>query len=223
MSELRAVVWHHSFPIWLAAAAARDRVAATAAATPGASLFDAVVAVILAASSTEAFINEIPESIETYRRMAPEMLPRIDPRFWALSDVLTELESSRGSLTAKYLMAAHVLGRPYDRGANPLQDFELLVTLRNEVMHLKPRDRVVEGENRIQFPRYATVLQQRGLLKHPPGSPVISSWFDEVQTPQLAEWACDTARAMVRSLLGALPRVQDRENPAGTGGLWVRD
>lgn len=215
---IRAIVSHHSFAIWRAAAEARERVTVAAAVTPGASTFDAIVAAILAASSTEAFINELPESIETYRRMAPEMVPRVDPRFWALSDVLAELEASRGSVAAKFLMAAHVLGRPYDRGANPFQDFELLVTLRNEVLHLKPRDRFIESENRIQFPKFATSLQQRGLLKQHGGGRVLSSWFSDIQTPELAAWACESARAVVGALLDALPQVPDRENPVGAGG-----
>jgi hypothetical protein len=215
------VFGHESDGIWRAAAAARDRAEAAARNVPVASTFDAVVAVILAAASTEAFINEIPERIDSYRKHeSKHRVDRVDRRFWALSEVLSELERGRVNILSKYLMAAHALGHPYDRGTNPFRDFRTLITLRNDVLHVKPRNRfnprpdaTVEGE----WPSYVTALEQHGLVR--PGSASQGvSWLEALQTPELATWACQTSGAIVGSILHALPHVPRDENPLGELG-----
>src|SRR5439155_18734314 len=85
----------------------------------------------------------------------------------AFADALQEIEESRGSLSLKYLIASQTLsGATFDKGSNPYQDFAILINLRNDLMHLKPRDSFLQPENgplEIQPPRYIKGLQQRGL------------------------------------------------------------
>jgi hypothetical protein len=216
------VLSHQSDSIWRAAAAARDR-AAVARSVPLASTFDAVIAVLLAAESTEAFINEIPEWIDIYRRDEPkELVDRVDRRFWALSDVLNELERGRVSLLSKYLMAAQALGHPYDRGANPFRDFRTLITLRNDVLHIKPRNRFPrpDGAAAEEWPDHITALEEQGLVRLRSASNGVS-WLEALETPELATWACQTSVAIVGSILDALPHAPRRENPLSDfGSIW---
>jgi hypothetical protein len=213
---------HQSDSIWRAAAAARDRAEAGRSA-PVASTFDAVIAVLLAAASTEAFINEIPERIDMYRRdESKELADRVDRRFWALSDVLNELERGRVSILSKYLMAAHALGHPFDRGANPFRDFRTLITLRNDVLHIKPRNRYIPPNGTLggEWPHHVTALEQQGLVRAH-SAPEGVSWLEALETPELANWACETSLAIVGTILHVLPDVPRRENPLSDfGPLW---
>jgi hypothetical protein len=214
---------HQSDSIWRAAAAARDR-AEAARSGPATPTFDGVIAVLLAAASAEAFINEIPERIDLYRRdESKELVDLVDRRFWALSDVLNELERGRVSILSKYLMAAQALGHPYDRAANPFRDFRTLITLRNDVLHIKPRNRYMPpngGTVGGQWPDHVAALEQQGLvLTHSASEGV--SWLEALETPELANWACETSLAIVASILHALPDAPRRENPLSDfGPLW---
>jgi hypothetical protein len=170
----------------------------------GISSFDAIIAVVLAASAAEAFINEV----QTTLLLKTDSL---SPRLRTLADVLSEVEAGRGSVLLKYLLAGHVLDKPYDRGANPFQDFATLVTLRNDAMHVKQRDRFdhSDGAFDVVWPPYVKGLQQRGLVVMPRG---LGPSFDAVQTPQIAKWACEVAASIVESILELFPA--DEEIPS---------
>ena len=102
-------------------------------------------------------------------------------------------------------MAAQTLrGSPFDKGTNPYQDFSTLVTLRNDIMHLKPKDRVViasDGGQSVKVPMYIAALQQRGLAS----STVGMSWFDTIQTVKMASWAPKTAHEIILAVLDLIP------------------
>ena len=200
-----AVLYAHSAHVWLTACEARNRAIESVKKDPNAWPSDSIVAVVLSAASAEAFINELAESIAMTKVHRDETL---SPQLRAFADVIDEVEESRGSLLLKYLMAAQTLrGSPFDKGTNPFQDFATLVTLRNDIMHLKPRDKTSvgrDGTETIVAPKYIVALQQRGLARTP--SPNVSmSWFNSLQTSNLAIWAVETAREIVLAVLALVP------------------
>ena len=192
--------------MWLTACEAKNRAVAEATQDPNAWPSDTVTAIVLAAASTEAFINELAESV-AFAAAGPEaaMLPAELLNF---SSVLEEVESSRGSLTLKYLLAAQTLtGTSFDKSANPYQDFAVLVMLRNDLMHLKPRDKFVSDAPQgavLEVPKYIVGLQQRGLARTP-DSGVLMSWFNRLQTAHMAAWATKTSRDIILAVLAMIP------------------
>ncbi len=94
---------------------------------------DALVAVIFSVVAMEAFINEIAElASQNNPHLAPQPLS-----ISVLANLLTEAE--QGSLQLKFSIAKAVLdGVPYDKGGRPFQHFQLLVSLRNQLVH--PRE-----------------------------------------------------------------------------------
>ena len=105
-------------------------------------------------------------------------------------------------------MAAQTLGgTPFDKGANPFQDFSTLITVRNDIMHLKPRDTldsIAPGTATLDVPKYVVALQQRGLARTP-GPGVMMSWFNRLQTSEMAVWATKTAQAIIHAVLDLIP------------------
>ncbi len=197
-----AVLHAHSAQVWLTARDARDRAIESMNKNPNSWPEDAIVAIVLSAASTEAFINELAESVAMTKVRLDETL---SGELRAFADVADEIEESRGSLRLKYLMAAQTLrGSPFDKGTNPFQDFATLVTLRNDIMHLRPRDRTViapDGRQSQAPPKYIAALQQRGLAN----SNDSISWFDSIQTVEMASWAPKTAREIILAVLDLIP------------------
>jgi hypothetical protein len=104
-------------------------------------------------------------------------------------------------VTLKYLTASLLLrGEMFNPGLAPFQDFEQLVRMRNSLMHMKPSDSAAR--------KGAAALAQRGLAQRiDPESQM--EWVDRMETPQTAEWACSTARALIRAVWDMVPEAGD--------------
>ena len=198
----------HCRHLWGIACDARDRAISEAAANPESWTSDTTVSIVLAAAVAEAFINELPEMVAMERDVSGRAPESLSSALHAFANAHAEVERSRGSVTLKYLIAAQTLsGTMFDKGANPFQDFVLLLSLRNDLMHLKPRDEFTEAQDgtpTVKWPKYVASLQQRGLARVPDGN-VIMSWFNTVQTPAMAMWACETAKEIILSVLKLIP------------------
>ena len=99
----------HAGFLWGTACEARDRAVTSAQAIPQTWPSDSIVAILLAAASTEAFINELAEMVALDRDNPWRQSSPLAPQLRALADTLQEIEEARGSLTLKYLMASHIL------------------------------------------------------------------------------------------------------------------
>lgn len=205
------ILFLHSAHLWRTAYEARNRAIAAATKNPNDAPTDTASAIVLSAASAEAFINELTECVAL--AAAGPAAASLSDKLRNLSSVLEEIESSRGSLTLKYLLAAQTLtGKSFDKGANPYQDFAVLVALRNDLMHLKPRDKLVSigpQDAAMEIPKYIVGLQQRGIARSP-DTGVLMSWFNRLQTAAMAEWATETARAIILAVLAMIP---DDPNP----------
>ena len=92
---------------------------------------DALVSVVFSARALEAFINEIG----ALAAMSPQ---RRGPSTLMLGDLLKEIEAGQGSIQSKFSLAKSILtGAPYDKSAQPYQDFQLLISLRNQLDHVR--------------------------------------------------------------------------------------
>jgi hypothetical protein len=167
---------------------------------------NALVAVMFAAATLEAFINEIA-LFAKLRTDGPPVLS-------VLATLLEELEEAQGHMRAKYQLARGVLtGAGFDRGTKPFQDFELLVRLRNEIVHMKAQLGLIPVGPSTPNPKLggvATRLQSLKLLAEYE-TDTQATWVHMASTRATAEWACKTARAMVSATVDSLPDSQFKE------------
>lgn len=149
---------------------------------------DAVTAIVFAAASSEAFINELREMAEVYGRMGN------DEALKTLSVVLQDAEESRLSITTKYVLAKRFLtGATYDRGGQLFQDFSLLVELRNVLMHTRPRE-LNNLSSRDQ--KLLERLVSRGLIE----KNYSQNFLDNLANPNVARFSCNAAAAIICDL-----------------------
>ena len=163
---------------------------------PNALTLDSLAAIVMAAAACEAFINELGEYIPLYGAATRDWAP-IPQKLVDCGSVLARLESERSPVALKYLVASLILsGSMFNSGEAPMQAFEELLALRNSVMHLKPSDK--------SGPKRAEALAQRGEA-YPVEPGWNMHWLDRLETPQTAEWACATARAIILAVLAMIP------------------
>jgi hypothetical protein len=89
----------------------------------------------------------------------------------------------------------------------PYQDFALLFTVRDAVIHVKAIDQ--EGPRKgetvtFAMPKIVKRLQTKKLAKAS-SKDVGSGWFDAFQTEPMASWACKTALMMMLAVLDLIP------------------
>jgi hypothetical protein len=195
----------HALQVLLTAYRARNRAVQeeTAKRAAGETLVmvsDAMVAVVLAAAATEAFINEFAENISIYRQNAANWNPNpITPQMAAAASAILDLEFFRRSVLDKYAAAAKVLGKPLDKGSPVFQDFDRLSGLRDALMHIHP----VRPSELHRGEKIADELAARGIaMERGPGE---FAWYDRVQTADVARWACNSARAISLAILDRVP------------------
>ncbi len=166
---------------------------------------DALVAIVFSAAALEAFVNESVELAELGAVSSGYSEPESVTNFRRL---LREVEESRGSTQLKFLLAKQALtGHTYDKGAPPYQDFDLLIELRNALVHLKPRERFemnIDGKMFVTLPKIIQRLESKNILaEFEPDEN--ASWTQWISTRAVARWACNTAAQMVQSTLDCVP------------------
>lgn len=168
---------------------------------------DALVAIIFAALSLEAFINEfcviaIEAKASGY---GEDFLDR-------LINAIDESQGSKKTTREKFMMASEALSNKFDKGKNPYQDFADLFILRDCLVHLKPEDRIeIDKDNNWTYSERKLIarLRSKNIVQE---HTQISSITLLVSTAAAAKWACDTASAMVSAILDRIPNSEFSEN-----------
>ncbi len=172
---------------------------------------DAAIAIIMAAASAEAFLNELAEFSLVAQR--PELSQQTDfvGKLSQYAARHQEITTNRLRDQVKEKTSACLLilrGHTPDWGAPPFQDLALLVKVRDDILHMKPADHFhvqPNGNVSIKPPERIRELQRRKLARqHDTSSP--SGWFDQLMTPELAAWAAHTTRATITQVLETFPR-----------------
>lgn len=197
----KALNWHSMGYILLAKAAYERTKGAQTDRTYGES--DAYVAIVFSALTLEAFINELAECA-TFPPWGHEPSAPLA----GFASVMKEAEESHAQLELKYkLVKLLFTQKSYDESRPPYQDFKLLIDLRDALVHLKPMDKLLRDENGKLIhkpPALINRLRSKNILsEHASG--VTADFAIRVSTGAVAKWACNTAVAMVRSVLKDLP------------------
>jgi hypothetical protein len=161
----------------------------------------ALVSIIFGVVSLEAFLNEATEMASDFSKEASEL--EVVKTF---SQVLTDAE--RLPLESKFVLANWILtGRSIDRGAQPYQDFALLLSIRNELVHFKPNESfdvvVIPGEMERRQKAVLQKLRSKNILADLRGA---YAWTSPLTTKAVAEWSCDTVSGMVSDLVSKAPQ-----------------
>lgn len=164
-----------------------------------------IVAIVFCATALEAFINECGRLARAVPTASKQNI--VD----SFSSVMLELEDRRESIAVKYHLGLLVFkGATWDEGSQPFQDFKLLISLRNELAHMKGdmwETEIEQGRRdpeRLpkQYPKFVRELHDRNVIPKPSRS---TSWLEQVCNPAVAHWACRTASAMTREFYASVP------------------
>jgi hypothetical protein len=176
----------------------------------------ALVALVFSAATLEAFINEaiaFASSLALSWTLLPNDSSGVayqDPLIVKFLGLLSDAEEDRVSVQLKYNLAAIAFtGQPFRKGEQPYQDLDLLIMLRNWIVHLKPRDQFyvsgpAAGEYAVEPPRQVReALRSRGLIDQTATTKL--SWTRQIATRATARWACNTASAMINRTIDLIP------------------
>jgi hypothetical protein len=164
---------------------------------------DALTAIILSVVSLEAFIGELEVAARFFAPHSPEACRN---RGRGLADALELIEEGRGQLALKFQIAKFILtGTPYVTGAKPYQDFDLLLDVRNRLIHPKPFSVSPDESGSAIDPlkKFLDSLRSLGIIAESPREKVVAPVCTWVQTRAAARWACNTAAEMAHSLFAA--------------------
>jgi len=162
---------------------------------------EARIAVVFAFIAMEAFINELSD-------FANETSGDIS--LAAFGSLMKDLNDARASISVRFQFAKWILSRePFEKGRQPYHDFQLFIQLRNTIIHLPPDDASADPSEpaTIDSLKFLENLRQKGLTRD--SHDAVASFLAEISTPEMARWACDTAAAMVRSIVEVLPALPD--------------
>jgi len=176
----------------------------------------AIVEIVLAVMTLETFINELAE--------LPAYPPEFeDGRVAQFADIMREVEKSRGSLETRYRFAKWIFaGRAYDMGQTPYQDFALLLSLRNALVHLKPMDWEIDETSfglTVNHPSVVERLKSKRLIVDTDSKEKGRTWLQVVSTKEVAKWACNRVVAMIRGAIDDLPSNPNRDRQK----RWMKD
>lgn len=160
---------------------------------------EALVSIIFSALALEAFINEVL-SLAKDTKQSGETEAYLDK----LIDAIDE-STSKKSTREKFMLASEALNSGFNKGENPYQNFADLFRLRDCLVHLKPEDRIEEGENGevLYLGRKLTErLRSKGIFQK---YTTLESITLLVSTAKASLWACNTASEMVNAILDKIP------------------
>src|ERR1035441_7765562 len=162
-----------------------------------------IISIMFSVSALEAFINE---SVELARVVPTLDRQKVVDGYLA---VMSELEERKEALLIKFHMGLLVLsGSTWNEGTQPFQDFKLLVTVRNHIVHMKAdrwesklTPRGSEPRSLDQYPKFIAAFQQRKIV----GAPARGSWLELINDRRVATWACETAAKIAEAFVECVP------------------
>jgi hypothetical protein len=160
----------------------------------------ALISVVFAAVSLEAFFNELVELAQDFSEY--EDAPPVVGTF---AQLMSDLNKFRSPIAHKFQMAHWLLtGGPYDNDSEPFQELRLLFQVRNDLVHFKPDPLTEEGEPK---PAHTTIekLRSKKILNDSPEEDSSRSWIQSVGTRAVAEWACNACSLVTADLVSKLP------------------
>jgi hypothetical protein len=171
---------------------------------------DALVAIILAASAAECFINDMAGLVTSLANVSPHPDDPGFERVIKIGEALESLEKENVGILPKYRVAALLLdSKAIDDGKEPMQSFVQVSSLRNGIVHARP----VSTEEKSKYATIVANLAQRGLCKKideaKKNTMDAETWWVVMRTPELAHWAVRTANELMLQLVTSMAAIGD--------------
>lgn len=186
---------------------------------------DALTSIVFAAASLEAFMNELTAYLAF-------IIGSRDVPDWAvtLHHILDEAEEYHASIQMKYLLTSFVLtGKSFSKGDSVYQAFDLLMKLRNAVVHTKTLHSTHEYRDGQWLPpvepRIISDLRSTGVLADVETllgelydstgriqATFQANWIDRVSTRAAARWACNASANMIAAIRDGMPDENTRRD-----------
>ena len=168
---------------------------------------DAIAVTILVGAACEAFVNELGVvSTETASQHSGS-----SPAIQELSRTLPLLELARASVVVKFRASAEILySTKGHQGLSVLQNFETLMGLRNELVHVK-KPSVARNDvpsPSADTPKYAKLVFKEIEERNPPSYGFLGNyhWMRRLMRLQVAEWAYSAGLSACQYLLTAVEK-----------------
>ncbi|QSV61498.1 MAG: hypothetical protein HEQ26_00720 [Dolichospermum sp. DL01] len=174
---------------------------------------DAIPAILFSAMSIEAFLNELPELATAY--IKPEEEPEDVAK--KLATLLTTVEEYNGQIKLKLEVTyIAISGKRPEQGIQPYQDFVTLFQLRNELVHLKPKDeftlKLDTDDPASSKRKIVDKLSGLNIVREPSTykNPILNKdcpvpLLERISTDKAAKWACNTAAKTVQEIVKIMP------------------
>ena len=157
-----------------------------------------VIAIVFAAMSLEAWINELLESVRRSTAEAPTAVLRLQ----ALSRA-ADLTARQSRLMTKVRTLAIALSEIVSEEDERLyDDLELLLACRNKLVHQRP-ERIEYANPRRRLDDVTRGLVARKLVEIEPGT--VHTVLNSLCEPKVGEWACQTSKDVMRHIALRLP------------------
>lgn len=194
----RSFILDVNFPVFIERARRAEKLSRTDG-------YWALDAILNSAIALEALPNDIVRELqhthEFTRGLDCQQLPE---SLINVSRIMPDVESA-GPQVKFQILYALLCGKTFERGAQPFQDFNFLIKLRNEIVHPKC-ERIERGVDKPYEENSQALI--KGILSksisHLPKN-VHLPWKRHLENDKAASWAVGTARAMIYAIRDAVP------------------
>ncbi len=160
----------------------------------------ALVSLVFSVVALEAFLNEVTEMASGFLD-----IPSEPPAVLLFAECMADAERSRASLESKFVLANWVLaGKKLDKGAQPYQDFGLMMRLRNDLVHFKANESFAQSATPEEF--HKTLIQRFGNRNPLAEDMEAGSWTHAIETKAIANWCCRTTAQVVVDFVSKIPQ-----------------
>lgn len=167
-----------------------------------------IAAIIMSAASVEGFINELLEELQfELHGSSPHKMPR---KLRVLARLAEELDHRNASVSLKLQLYVGCLRtEPWNTGHSMYQDFDLLLKLRNALVHSRPERLSITELEGSRLQPLVERLHSRVPLRLPEAGERFVRMLGPalvVQQPEVAQWAFATAERTCLALAECMPR-----------------
>lgn len=158
---------------------------------------DCQITIILAAQTLESFFNELA-IIKNFIDQE-----YITPQIETLCEILSELEQSKGSLKLKLLNTEFILnGSSEFKSSELYENFNLLISLRNRIVHPRP----IKVTDTVKNDKLFKSFNSKKLTDYYNNESTIErSILYYLMNIKVAQWAMDTVKGLILHFIDSLP------------------
>ncbi|MDK8465898.1 hypothetical protein [Marinobacter sp. SS13-12] len=170
---------------------------------------DSLITIMFSSAALEVFINESYEIVHYLKGNHEDLIK--------YAEMMKRMVKNRKSIECKYHSALlHLTGSSEHKGKQPYQNFKVLVSIRNFVLHNKPDTYVTQHQIKYS-PKSRGKDEHPKFVQHLVAAKVIKTndfncnSIDLLLRKSVALWAFTTVEAMIENLILSTPNTEFQE------------